>query len=125
MPKAWSEDLRERVVKARASGMSVKAISELYGVHRNCVYRWEALKRARGSVKADYKPGGSPKIRKIEKFERFALAHAFHTLKQMQAAWEDEVSLMTLSRTLKKIDITRKKRPSATSKETRQGGKPS
>ncbi len=101
--KSYSEDLRLRVVKARLGGKSVSDIVAMYEVDDNSVYRWVERYEATGSVAA--RPRGSgrkPKIRDMAKFEAFARAHAHSTLAQMQAHWEEEVSLMCLSRALKK-----------------------
>ncbi len=116
MPKSYSDDLRERVVSSRLKGMSVSEASEVYGIHRNCVYRWTARHASTGSVSA-YMRGGRKKgkIQDMEKFLKFAEAHAHSTLKQMASAWEDEVSEMTMSRTLRKIGWSRKKRLIVTS----------
>jgi transposase len=108
--KSYSEDLRLRVVKARLGGKSVSDIVALYEVDDNSMYRWVARYKQTGSVTA--RPRGSgrkPKIRDMAKFEAFAHAHAHSTLAQMQAHWEEEVSLMCLSRALKRLGWTRKK----------------
>jgi transposase len=113
MPKALSEDLRKRVVEMRRQGFSVADVSSHYGVSRDCVYRWDKLDRETGSLSAGYSRCGRPLNRDMERFEKFALLHAHSTLKQMQAHWEEEVSLMTLSRMLRRIGWTHKKRPTA------------
>jgi transposase len=108
--RSYSEDLRLRVVKARLGGKSVSEIVGLYEVDDNSVYRWVARYKATGSVGARPRgKGRKPKIEDMAKFEAFARAHAHSTLTQMQAAWEEEVSLMCLSRTLKRLGWTRKK----------------
>jgi transposase len=58
----------------------------------------------------------------MTKFESFAKAHAQCTLQQMQAAWEGEVSLMCLSRALKRLGWTHKKNSSPTASVTKQSG---
>lgn len=45
MPRAFSEDLRKRVVGARRSGKSVAEVSAMFGVSRQCVYRWDEQER--------------------------------------------------------------------------------
>jgi len=108
--KSYSEDLRLRVVKARLGGKSVSEVVALYEVDDNSVYRWVARYEATGSVAARHRGGGrKPKIEDMVKFEAFARTHAHSTLKQMQAHWEEEVSLMCLSRALTRLGWTRKK----------------
>jgi hypothetical protein len=45
----------------------------------------------------------------METFEAFARSHAHSTLAQMQASWEGDISLMCLSRALKRLGWTHKK----------------
>jgi len=122
--KSYSEDLRLRVVKARLGGKSVSEIVALYEVDDNSVYRWVERYEATGSVAA--RPRGSgrkPKIEDMGKFEAFARAHAHSTLAQMQAHWEEEVSLMCLSRALKRLGWTRKKSITPTANVTKRSAK--
>ena len=108
--KSYSEDLRKRVVEARLSGRSVAEIAKLYQVDDNSVYRWVAHYKETGSHKPKKRgTGRKPKIQDMEKFEAFAKAHAYSTLAQMCAKWEDEVSEMCMSRALKRLGWTRKK----------------
>ncbi len=112
--KSYSDDLRVRVVEARLSGMPVSDVSRIYRVDDNSVYRWVSQYRETGSVLSKRRGGGRPpKIVDLEKFEAFAKAHAHCTLEQMAARWEEDVSEMCISRTLKRLGWTRKKnRPS-------------
>jgi DNA-binding GntR family transcriptional regulator len=48
-----------------------------------------------------------------EKFREFAKAHGDKTQVEMAKLWEGEMSSRTISRALKKIGFTRKKRPTA------------
>ena len=117
--KSYSEDLRERVVEARLSGMKVSEICRVFQVDDNSVYRWVARYRDTGSVSAKRRGSGRPsKIEDMEKFEAFARAHAHCTLAQMQAKWEGEVSLMCLSRALKRLNWTHKKNRHTTANAT-------
>ena len=49
-----------------------------------------------------------------EKFREFALSHGDKTQVEMASLWEGQISARTISRALKKIGFTRKKRPMAT-----------
>jgi transposase len=123
--KSYSDDLRQRVVEARLSGMPVREISAIYDVDDNSVYRWVSHYQSTGSYAAKQRgKGRKPKIVDMEKFEAFAKAHAHCTLKQMQAKWEDEVSEMCLSRTLKKLGWTHKKSKPATANAMKPSEKP-
>lgn len=117
--KSYSDDLRHRVVDARCSGMSVDDVSTTFQVSKDCVYRWVKRHKALGS--ASPKPRGGhkkPKIEDMEKFEAFAKAHAHSTLSRMKESWEEDVSLMCLSRTLKRLGWTHKKNKPTTANVT-------
>src|ERR1035437_1743938 len=109
MPKAYSLDLRLRVVEAYRSGQSASDVASRFGVCIPCIYRWDTLLNETGALKPLYKAGDRSVIRDDEKFLIFAKAHAHSTLQQMADAWEGEVSLFAVSRKLRKLGITRKK----------------
>ena len=119
--KSYSNDLRHRVVAARLSGMSASEVSVMFQVSKDSVYRWVKQHKSFGSVapkqRGGYKP---PKITDMEKFERFAKAHAHSTLTRMKEKWEGEVSEMCISRTLKRLGWTRKKNRRTTANAMKQ-----
>ena len=124
--KNYSNDLRERVVKARLSGRSVSEIVELYQVSTNSVYRWVSQHQKTGSVSPKQRGGyKKSKIDDLERFEEFAKAHAHSTLSRMKEQWGEDVSLMCLSRTLKRLGWTRKKNKPTTANATKKSAKPS
>lgn len=114
MPKAYDKDLRVRVVEAYRSGKKAKEVAEIFKVSVQCVYRWDEIEKRTGDLKPLYKAGDRSKITDDEKFIEFAKAHAHSTLSQMAAAWEGEISIFCLSRKLRKLGITRKKKLSDT-----------
>ncbi len=122
MPKAWSEDLRRRVVEAYRGGESVTDVCTQFKVHRNCVYRWDEQDREEGTLTPRYDrcTGRKSKVTVDAKFEAFAAAHAHSTLQQMADHWEGEVSQMTMSRSTRKLGWTRKKRPMPTRSVTKK-----
>ncbi len=110
MPKALSEDLRKRVVEARLSGMSVSEVCLRFSVDDNSVYRWVKQYEESGSLSSRQGSDGRPcKIQDMARFEAFVQVNAHCTLKQMAQRWEDEVSVMCISRALKRLGWTRKK----------------
>ena len=50
MPRAHSNDLRERVVRAHLSGEPIRSVVACYGVSVSSVPKWVARWRASGSV---------------------------------------------------------------------------
>ena len=125
MPRAFSEDLRKRVVAARRSGKSVADVAAMFGVHRNCVYRWDEQERLTGSLVPGYGrvTGRKSKITVDKKFEAFARAHMHATLKQMTDHWEGQISEMSMSRALSRLGWSRKKRPSSIKKPMKKRGR--
>ena len=61
MGKAYSQDLRERVVSALESGMSIRQAAARYSVSISAVGEWGRLKRTQGDVRPakQGKPAGS------------------------------------------------------------------
>jgi transposase len=59
-------------------------------------------------------PGNNHKITNWEQFRAFAKTHGDKTQVEMAQLWQGEISDRTISRALKKIGFTRKKRPTAT-----------
>ena len=57
MTRAYSNDLRERVVRAHLAGAPIRSVAARYGVSVSSVPKWVARWRARGSV-APGKIGG-------------------------------------------------------------------
>jgi len=124
--KSYSNDLRERVVKARLSGISVEDVSEMFQVSRDCVYRWVKRHQEMGNAHPKRRGGyKKPKITDMVKFEAFAKAHAHSTLTRMKEKWEDDVSEMSMSRTLKRLGWTRKKNTTTTANVTKRSAKSS
>jgi transposase len=124
--KSYSNDLRDRVVKARLSGVSVKDVSGMFDVSRACVYRWVMLYQETGSAHPKRRGGyKQPKIADMTKFEAFAKAHAHSTLTQMKEKWEVDVSEMSVSRALKRLGWTRKKSSITTANAMKRNAKSS
>ena len=124
--KSYSNDLRERVVKARLSGVSVEDVAEMFQVSRDCVYRWVKRHQETGNAYPKRRGGyKEPKITDMVKFEAFAKAHAHSTLTRMKEKWEGDVSEMSMSRTLKRLGWTRKKNTTTTANVTKRSAKSS
>ena len=120
MPKAYDNDLRRKVIEAiELNGMKRCEASELFGISRNTIHQWFQLKAATGDVKP--KPtehrGHSHKITDWGKFRAFVCANADKTQTELAELWQDDLSDRTISRALKQIGFTRKKRRMATENE--------
>ena len=50
MSRAYSTDLRERVVRAHLAGEPIRSVAARFGIGVSCVSRWVARYRKTGSV---------------------------------------------------------------------------
>ena len=113
--KAYSEDLRERVLRAVDQGRPRAEIVQLLGVSLATIKRYLKQRRDEGHVKPKAIPGRTPKKRaKLEAgLEAQLRAHADATLEQHCELWEqthgERVSRWTMSRAIKHLGWTRKK----------------
>jgi transposase len=121
MPKPYDTDLRRKVLEAiELNGMKRCEASELFGISRNTIHQWFQLKAKTGDVKpkSTQNRGHSHKITDWDKFQAFVAANPDKTQKEMAELWEGDISGRTISRALKRIGFTRKKRLMATENET-------
>lgn len=74
MPRPYSEDLREKVLKVFDEGkMKIKKICEMLNIDEKTLYWWRKRREETGSVKAasGYQNGHSHKIKNINEFSKF------------------------------------------------------
>lgn len=117
MPKAYSYDLRCRVIEAiELDGMPKTEASEVFKVSRNTINLWLQLRNETGDLhpRPHNHQGYGQKIRDWEAFRAFVKAHPDKRQDELAELWQSEVSARTISLALKRIDMTRKKRPMAT-----------
>jgi len=113
MAKPYSYDLRQKVIQAiELDGLKKSEASELFGISRNTIDLWLKRQAETGDFRAKphQSPGNNHRITDWEKFRKFAKAHGEKTQAQMADLWQGDISPRTLSRALKKIGFTRKKR---------------
>ena len=115
--KAYSEDLRERVVRAVVIGTPRDEVAATFGVSSATITRWLRLKRETGGLAPKPVPG--PVAVKTEAVmaalsERL-VEQADATLDEQCAWWRGvsglSVSTATMSRALARLGRTRKKSP--------------
>src|SRR5438067_13055749 len=113
--KAYSEDLRERVVRAVAIGTPRDEVAATFAVSIPTITRWLRLKRETGGLTPKPVPG--PVAVKTEALvaalpERL-VEHADATLAEQCSWWRAasgvEVSTATMSRALTRLGCSRKK----------------
>ncbi len=116
MTRAYSIDLRERVLGERRAGGSVRAVARRFAVSASFVCKLGTRYRERGSVAPD-KQGGDRRSDRIEAHHDFLLesaaAHPDRTLDEMRRellARGLEVSVMTVWRFFERHGLSYKKR---------------
>lgn len=116
MPKAYSQDLREKAIAALERGVPKSEVAKMFNISRDSLERWLKRRLDTGSVAAaqGYQRGHSHRIADWERFRAFVKAQGDKTQAELAELWHDPVSARTISRALLKIGFTRKKRLTAT-----------
>ena len=111
--KAYSNDLRKRIIAARNNGDKVNDIAERFSVSVRFIYSLLRLFRMAGSYEAKKNSGGAP--RKIssedeEKIRQFIEEKPDLTLEEIKEQGNIEVSVSTIHRAIERMKITLKKK---------------
>ena len=114
--KAYSQDLRERVLRAVDQGYQRADIIKLFGVSRATIKRYLKQRRETGAVNVKPIPGRPPK--KFAPLQAHLVAqleaHPDATLEAHCQMWQEQqavaVSTSTMSRAIRRVGWTRKKR---------------
>ena len=116
MPKPYSNDLRERAVKAVLSGESCRAVAPRFGVAVSTIVKWAQRYRETGSIAPDKIGGYRPFV--LEPHRDFILEQLQHTshlsmlrLQDMLAKRGVKVSHDTVWRFLRREGLSFKKKP--------------
>lgn len=113
--KAYSPDLRSRIVAAVDAGMSKAEAARRYDVALSSVKRYVARKAATGTLDPTPRPGRTPIIRpqQLEALRAQLRDHPAAYLDEHCTLWEQasgvRVSRITLSRAIRRVGFTRKK----------------
>jgi transposase len=113
MPKPYSYDLRKKVIDAIAlDGVKKSEASQLFNISRNTIDLWLKRLEETGDFQAlpNKPPGNNHKILDWSKFQEFSNINGDKTQDEMAQLWPEEISARTISRGLKKIGFTRKKK---------------
>jgi len=112
MPIAYSQDLRQRALDLLNSGVPLTSVSRLLNISRPTLYTWLHKFQTTGST-APSTPCPPPQVSNIkdwQKFKEFVERNGDKTQQEMSELW-GQGSRHTISRGLKKLGITRKKKP--------------
>lgn len=107
MAKAYSEDLREKVISHIMSGCSKREAARVFNIGEATVYNWLRLHKA-GSLKPKKRTDYPRKIDE-KKLREYVEQNPDHTLKQIAQALG--LKFQNVGKWLKRLKITRKKRP--------------
>ena len=113
--RAYSKDLRERIVRAVKQGKHPQEVAEIFSVSPSSVQRFVRQERKQGHLRSQLPPGrprtlGAEHERvlseQVKEHSKASLAE--HAAKLAEATGR-RVSSMTIQRTLLRLGITRKK----------------
>ncbi len=128
MGKAYSVDLRLRVLAAIDGGLSKMQAHKIFQISRSTIDDWLKLRAQTGSVQVPEPRRSGRGLGAQEDFAAFAQRHQHSTLEQMRQAWQQEtqqrVSIMSFSRALRQHNYTRKKRVTFTANGAQKSAKP-
>ncbi len=128
--RAYSLDLRERIVAAVDAGQPKSAVARLLGVGRATVDRYVRQQRATGDLRPQPIPGARPLIGTAQHAALVAQLEAVPdaTLAEHCATWEQtqgvRVSIDTMRRAIARVKWRRKKRRSRPASRTQSRGRP-
>jgi transposase len=125
MPAPYSYDLRQRVIAHYETQGCATHTSKVFRISRCIIYDWLQRKKESGDVKANtnYQRGHSHKIVDMAKFKECVEANSGATLSELVEKSGIDMSLMTCSRALNKLGITRKKRLIGIKNKTKRNAK--
>jgi transposase len=115
MARAYSLDLRERLLQARDAGLAPVEIERLLGISRRTQRRWVQQRRSTGELAPRHGSGRPPKIAPaaLPALEAQVLAAPDATLAEHCARWEATtgvaVATVTMSRYLRRLRLSLKK----------------
>ena len=116
--KAYSQDLREHVLRAVDDGYLRAEVVQMFGISLSTLKRYVKQRREEGHVRPKTIPGRPPKKRALVEAGVLPQLQAYNdaTLEHHCDLWEqthgERVSRWTMSRAIKQWGWTRKKSPS-------------
>jgi transposase len=111
MARAYSYDLRLRVINFVINGNTVKEAARIYKISRKTIIEWKKLKKQTGDVKArtGYHNGHRRVITDIDKFKEFIEINSDKSSVELAKAWHQQVSASAIIRLLNKLGYSYKK----------------
>ncbi len=129
--KAYSPDLRMKIMQAVDDGRSKSEVARFFGVGRATIKRYAKLQRETGSLDRKPIPGDTPLVgpEQHQALRDQLATHPDAILAEHCRLWEEQtgqrMSTSTMSRLQRRLGWTRKKSPCAPPNGTRQRAMPS
>ena len=125
MPAPYSYDLRCKAIDAVKQGERKVDVCRMFNISRNTLHLWLVREESTGDCQAitHYQQGARHKITDWDRFHEFAQEHGGKTQAQMAQLWGDNVTQQNISDALKKLGLSRKKRPMAIKSEMKRNAK--
>lgn len=104
MPNPFSDDLRERVVKALQKGIPVKEIVDSFDMKKSTVYKWRERYKRTGEFKSSPQNGGRKSNLSNEQLEQISekiLSQPDITLLELKEKLDLPVCISALCRIIK------------------------
>ena len=113
MPKAYSSDLRERVIAACDQGERAAAVAKRFAVSESFIEKLKQRRRARGTVAATPHAGGRQPLlaAQSERIRAQLQAKPDTTFEELRDGLGLSVALSTVWYHLKRLGLTFKKNP--------------
>ena len=113
MPRAYSIDLRERVLAACEAGMASRVVAQQYRVSRAWVDRLKQRHRETGEIGPRRPQRFKPQalVGHMEQLRALVAAQPDLTLAELREAVGVSCSVMAVWRALRRLGLTRKKSP--------------
>ena len=113
MPKAYSNDLRERVIEACDQGERAAAVAKRFAVSESLIEKLKQRRRERGTVAAKPHAGGRQPLLAAhsERIRAQLQAKPDSTLEELRDGLGLSVALSTLWYHLRRLGLTFKKNP--------------
>lgn len=111
MARAYSCDLRERVMAAIDAGGRAEEIGPMYRVSARCIYHWIRLRKETGGLSPrSGRRGPKPKLAEhLPRLLELVAEHPDGTLEELRSALPVKVCVGTLWATLRALGFTLKK----------------
>lgn len=111
MAKAYSYDLRIKVMERIENGEKLKDVSQIFGIAEKTIIEWKKIKKETGDFKArpGNRTGNRRIIRDIEGFKEFIGANNDKSSRELAMLWHQKISSRSILRLLKKLDYSYKK----------------